>query len=171
MCNHIYTADYSKVPRAMGRQCPYTALSDQLADAPPSVGAPIGLEPLIPLDPTGACLFHSKAVEWKKENHFRARFLRLLSLLDLQENGPGYYDFAEFIFVADEGGEKTPASVGSCLQKKTDLSGGFVPRCRRLHRRQLPKWRQLRRSHLSRQPDLSSDSPSRRGLFTLTLQG
>jgi len=110
MCNHIYTADYSRAARGIGHKCPYTALYNQFAETPPSLGTPVSFDPRLPLDPTGACLFHSKMAEWKRENDFRARFLQLLSVLDLQESGPNYYDFAEFVFVGEdpvkEGGEK-----------------------------------------------------------------
>lgn len=82
MCNHTYTLDYSKANRAIGRQCPYT------------------FGPPIPLDATGACLFHSSAVEWKRENGFLSRFLQLLHILDVQD-GSREYDFAEFVFVGD----------------------------------------------------------------------
>lgn len=110
MCNHTYTEDYSKAPRGIGVKCPYTAIYNQLAEAPPSLATPVSFDPRLPLDPTGACLFHSKMAAWKRANDFRVRFLQLLSVLDLQESGPKYYDFAEFVFVGEdpvkEGGEK-----------------------------------------------------------------
>jgi hypothetical protein len=58
-------------------------------------------------------------VEWKKENDFWPRFLHLLGILDMQENGSNYYDFAEFIFVADDSG-RLP---GLIFQKQAIFKG------------------------------------------------
>jgi uncharacterized protein YjbI with pentapeptide repeats len=127
MCNHIYTADYSKAPRAIGHQCPYTALYDQLREVPPGLGTSMSFDPRLPLDPTGACLFHSKMAEWKRENDFRARFLQMLSLLDLQEAGPKYYDFAEFVFVGEEpvkGGEEKRLHLSDLIFRKHSIFWG-----------------------------------------------
>jgi hypothetical protein len=94
MCNHIYTGDYSISPKGMGSQCPYPALYTEL-------GTPL------PIDPAGACIFHSREAVWKRKQGFRSQFQQLLHILDAQQGGPSYYDFAEFVFVAESPGEKS----------------------------------------------------------------
>lgn len=113
MCNHAYTSDYSVAPNGIGSKCPYTALYAELATA-------------LPLDPTGACIFHSKEAGWKRENGFRSHFLQLLRLLDAPKNGPSYYDFAEFVFVAESQCEKsgeTALHLTSSFQKRAIFAG------------------------------------------------
>jgi uncharacterized protein YjbI with pentapeptide repeats len=100
MCNHFYTADYAKMPRTMGKRCPYpdfykkaqlTALSAPEADPARS----------LPVDDSGACIFHSQAVAWKRNNNFNGHFLQLVQLLNA-DKAVKWYDFAEFVFVGSE---------------------------------------------------------------------
>jgi uncharacterized protein YjbI with pentapeptide repeats len=116
MCNHVYISDYSKSHRSLGVKCPYTTLYDQLSKDPPipdavkSTGGPGNFS--LPQDSDGLCLFHSKAADWKRAQGFGSRFLQLLSILNARADGSSYYDFAEFVFVADvdSGGKPSKAA-------------------------------------------------------------
>jgi uncharacterized protein YjbI with pentapeptide repeats len=122
MCNHIYTSDYSKAPRGLGIKCPYTSLYESLTAVPPIGNTSAGLNLSIPIDPTGACLFHSTAVGWKRANGFAERFVELLHILDARPGGPSYYDLAEFVFVGESSKELLHLS-GLTFQKQALLTG------------------------------------------------
>lgn len=94
MCNHVYTADHSNRPRSIGKRCPYPEIF--ALHEPP--GSTAGYASGLPVDSTGACIFHSHDLAWKRENGFAARFSGLIPLLDAHgiEN---FYDFVEFVFV------------------------------------------------------------------------
>lgn len=109
MCNHEYTASYAHRPRGMGSRCPYPDLYDKLQSK--GAGASGKAADLtLPLDDGGACIFHSRSVEWKRENGFGRRFAQLLQLLDADEDR-SWYDFAEFLFIGDE--SESEADPGS----------------------------------------------------------
>lgn len=94
MCNHVYRADYSSRPRSLGRQCPYPAFFAGLPDAGP--------DDTLPLDGTGACIFHSEDIAWKRANDLPGRFIRLIALLNAHGT-ERHGDFAEFVLVGAEG--------------------------------------------------------------------
>lgn len=48
----------------------------------PPVSTPTEWSSEIPVDANGLCLFHSRDVEWKTQNHFHSRFLQLLKILE-----------------------------------------------------------------------------------------
>jgi hypothetical protein len=100
MCNHVYTADYANLPRTIGTRCPYPEFYGTVAAAG---GEPVAL----PMDVHGACLFHSRELEWKRANDLPGAFLRLVGLLD-EHGTERHYDFAEFAFV----GTETPTKDG-----------------------------------------------------------
>lgn len=100
MCNYIYTADYSKRPRSMGKRCPYPELYEKASST--ALGKPEDVSfPTLPVDDHGACIFHSKEATWKRENDFEGHFLKLVQLLDAVDT-QNFYDFAEFRFVGSE---------------------------------------------------------------------
>ncbi len=100
MCNHAYTADYRRMPRAMGQRCPYPGFYQRVC-AEAAAGEPA---PALPVDLAGECIFHSRDVAWKRANDFEGHFLRLIRLLGA-DSGAKHYDFAEFVFL---GGASDP---------------------------------------------------------------
>jgi uncharacterized protein YjbI with pentapeptide repeats len=98
MCSHTYTVPEKRHPRPNGNRCPYPALYESRSTTLPD--ARNGAErPVLPIDSDGMCIFHSRQIEWKRENNFNEKFRELLRLLDESEQR---YDFVEFAFVGDE---------------------------------------------------------------------
>lgn len=93
MCNHTYTANYKRMPRTMGERCPYPEFYERARSG--TAGESVSL---LPLDLSGACIFHSRDVAWKREHDFESHFLRLVQLL-IAEPEAKHFDFAEFAFV------------------------------------------------------------------------
>ena len=100
MCNHNYTANYTRLPKSMGKQCPYSDFY-QKAYSKAQLRPEEGTKPTLPIDKYGACIFHSQEIAWKRENDFKGHFLRLLQLLEDDETFK-FYNFAEFKFVGNE---------------------------------------------------------------------
>ncbi len=94
MCNHVYTANYKQMPKAMGIQCPYPDLYKKARSAS-------GAAPTLPLDNRGECIFHSREAAWKRENDFQSHVLQLVGML-VADTTAEHYDFAEFVFVGGE---------------------------------------------------------------------
>lgn len=114
MCMHAYSGEYTRGPRAMKGSCPYPDLFEMVA---PRIGSRRGegIDPVLPIDDDGVCIFHSREVEWKRENGFGARFFELLELLDADGERPRY-DFCEFVFIGNEsdsaaGSEQEPFRI------------------------------------------------------------
>ena len=118
MCNHTYTSDFRR-QRTIGKSCPYTDFYQKLVDASPDTAGGLGAP--MPLDPTGACIFHSSATEWKRENGFWSHFLQLLRILDGQESGSGECDFAEFCFVAEKSESKGSGKSSKAALRLSDI--------------------------------------------------
>lgn len=112
MCNHSYTAEHFEKHRSMGERCPYPEFYENVRSA--ASGAPS-----LPIDNKGACLFHSRDVEWKRKNDFAGRFLELVRLLDAHGTGRSY-NFSEFVFVGGEPG------TGSGSEEHTLLIDGMT---------------------------------------------
>lgn len=102
MCNHIYTANYKRMPGTMGERCPYREFYAKVGSAAVHDAAAT-----LPVDDRGKCIFHSRDIPWKRENDFDGHYQRLLRLL-AADSEVKYYDFAEFIFV----GGRTSESSG-----------------------------------------------------------
>lgn len=93
MCTHQYTANYKRMPRGMGVKCP---VPDLYARAPgPTSGE---TPPALPVDASGECIFHSRDVDWKRDNDFVGHFARLVQLLNADTTAK-HFDFAEFVLV------------------------------------------------------------------------
>lgn len=102
MCNHSYTPGRFERHRRMGNRCPYPEFYEKVRSI--ALNAPEAVpEPSLPIDDRGACIFHSKEIEWKRKNAFKGKFLELVKLLDANEAGRNY-DFTEFVFVGNEPG-------------------------------------------------------------------
>ena len=98
ICNHHYAATY-RTP-GLGSQCPYSEFYSKLQSTESSSSV-IGDTLSLPNDDNGACIFHSRPLAWKRQNHFVERFLQLDRLLD-EYHPERYYDFAEFVFVGND---------------------------------------------------------------------
>lgn len=112
MCNHIYSTKAARLPFGTGPGCPYPEFFSRAREAAadlPAAGSVFAL----PVDDSGACIFHSKEVAWKRGNDFVGKFLQLVQLLTADKTAKGY-NFADFVFV---GGGGQPA-VGA---EKTSL--------------------------------------------------
>jgi uncharacterized protein YjbI with pentapeptide repeats len=100
MCNHSYTAEHFKGHRSIGQRCPYPEFYEKVratnTSAPETESALV-----LPIDDRGACIFHSRQIEWKRRNDFKGKFLQLLQLLDT-DKAARVYDFAEFVFAGNE---------------------------------------------------------------------
>lgn len=116
MCDHVYTADYKARPKDLGLRCPY------------------GDRPELPHDEARLCIFHSRDADWKRRNGFTRHFEELLEQLATDESVKAF-DFAEFVFVADEDGAESaqPATfriAATTLAKRCYfVAAVFLDRC------------------------------------------
>lgn len=88
------------MPKTMGMHCPYPNIYKKARSIALN-GAEKGSAPKLPIDNQGACIFHSRDIEWKRQNDFEGHFLKLLHMLNADETHD-FYNFAEFIFVGNE---------------------------------------------------------------------
>ncbi len=94
MCNHAYTTDTGSQPRSMGDRCPYPKIYEKSRAASTDAAA-------LPVDESGACIFHSHDASWKRRNDFKLEFLRVVQSLN-EDDTLQCCDFREFVFVGDE---------------------------------------------------------------------
>lgn len=130
MCEHRYSLDPQAATASL--RCPYpelyAQLRDQITSRRKSTGTDLDLE--LPLDRVGFCVFHSRDIDWKRQQRFVERFQELLELLDLAGEGVPY-DFREFVFVGERVGRgKEPDSLvlqiaDRVFSKKTIFSGAY----------------------------------------------
>lgn len=102
MCSHAYAANYQRMPRTMGQQCPYPEFYEKARSRTASEAVTS-----LPMDASGACIFHSRDIEWKREHDFEGHFLQLVRLLGADADAK-HFDFAEFIFI---GGGSDPHTL------------------------------------------------------------
>jgi nucleoside phosphorylase len=79
------------MPSNLGRRCPYPDFYTKIH----------GISDL-PIDSTGACIFHSQIIDWKRENSFDKYFLQLIQILNSTNDEINLYDFTEFVFVGSK---------------------------------------------------------------------
>src|SRR6202008_672649 len=102
--------------------CPYIQFYDRIRSSGTIVQSPTNPR-VLPIDDHGVCLFHSKEVDWKRQNDFKARFFELVKLLDAHD-AERYYDFTEFVFLggdhANEGNKEPLLRItGTTFKKQT----------------------------------------------------
>jgi uncharacterized protein YjbI with pentapeptide repeats len=105
----------------MGQKCPYSQLYERVRSTspqPPEGGA----SPFLPVDDRGACIFHSQALAWKRQNDFTGKFLQLVQLLN-EHDAESYYDFTEFVFqgsdlITKNGAQQYPLRISDVIFPK-----------------------------------------------------
>ncbi len=99
MCNHTYTSN-PETNTSIPESCPFPELFKK--PLPASQTAPhAGPALALPIDSDGACIFHSHAAQWKRDNGFMDWLLQAIERLEA-DTSAGSIDFTEAVFVAGD---------------------------------------------------------------------
>lgn len=99
MCNHSYTPN-PRTNVSASKRCPFPDLFKELA--PDTAHTPEGIaESSLPVDDTGHCIFHSQAIQWKRDHKFADWFSQAVQRF-ADDTSSQTFDFSETVLVGDD---------------------------------------------------------------------
>ncbi len=110
MCNHSYTPN-RKASVSAEKQCPYPDLFKSMLSVGQGESLPSSISKL-PIDQEGICLFHSQAIQWKRDNNFTDYFFKAMRWLETDDSSKSF-DFSEFTIIGPDPTHTTEPTVAT----------------------------------------------------------